>query len=292
MHRRLLAILCCVTLVLAVSAQTKHYVYIAAAGETAFLLDNNNLAKPKLGGGGNFGFGYELKHNRLLFHAGAEGEYVRYRSGVTDIETDYEGLDTQGLPFIWQHNFHNRIDQADVLNVNIPLQLGGFFNGVYFLVGPKLSLNLLGSSQGVAKVDAAGKYEGLLGPFQNMPNHSFYEDRSLAAPKHDVSFNFGVRIAAEVGYTFPHTDNQPRWLQYRLGAYAEYGLLNIHKNNILGELVGYRNVDEYPGVDFDLVYVYSSTESRDIRLNDLTVRVRFTLLFRMPSKKICVICND
>ena len=78
----------------------------------------------------------------------------------------------------------------------------------------------------------------------------------------------------------------------RLGAFFEVGALNLRGKDVDGDLVNYKNVAETPGVDFTETYVFRASETKDAYVIDFLTGVRLTVLFRLPKKKVCVLCGD
>lgn len=282
------------------SAQNRHSIYVSLGGGASMLLDNGDFTTPKAGGGGDFGFGYELRRGHFLFNVGLEGNYSRMRSYVNDFSRSYDAIDTEGDRFLWKHSFYNRMDDADLVNVNVPVLLGGRYNYVYFLLGPKLSVNVWGRNREQSEVDATAKYEGLLGEFADMENHSLYNGRKLQDAWRNYSTNINLRVAGEVGIPLnTFLENDPgddvlsvRGIDLRLGIYFEAGVLNLRDNKSSGGLVDYTNVDSWPGVDFTQNYVFKATETKDAYVTDMQIGVRLRVVFGIPEKKTCVICTD
>lgn len=300
MNIRLKILLCCVFFSSVMAAQTKHSAYMSVDGNMSFVLDNSGLSNPRAGGGGGLGIGYELKHKRFILDVGAEGEYARLRNQVEDFSRDYTAVDTEGDKFTWRHRFYDRTDEAEQANVGLRLMLGGRFDYVYFLVGPKLMLNMWGRNREQSKVDASGKYEGLIGEFEEMDNHSLYKGRQIAEPWSKYSTNVNLRLAGEVGIPLnAFITNESgkdkltgKGMELRLGVYVEAGVLNLRKSELAGGLVDYQNVDTWPGVDFKQTYVFSASETENAYVTDMQVGLRLTMLLVGKEKKKCVICTD
>ena len=264
------------------------------------LMDNQKLTVPKIGGGGNFGFGYDLQYGKFLFEVGVEAGFSRMRSQVSDFKRDYNAVDTEGDEFTWHHSFYSRLDEADLVSVNVPVVFGGLFEQVYFLVGPKLSINAWGRTRERSLVDATATYEGLIGEFKDMANHSLYNGRQLSDSWKSYSPAINLRLAGEIGLPLNYyISNEPgddelskKGINLRLGLFFEAGVLNLRGKDVDGDLVNYENVSTSPGVDFKETYVFRASESKDAYVTDFLAGVRLTVLFRLPEKKICVVCGD
>ena len=300
MKKRYLVLMLLLLLVESMNAQLQHSVYMSLGGGVSWMIDNAGYTTPKAGGGANFGFGYELRHNHLIFDAGIEGNYNRMNSYVNDFVRDYSAVDTEGDAFTWHHSFYERLDNADLINVSIPLLLGGRYEYVYFLLGPKLKINVWGRNKENSMVDATAKYEGLLGEFKDMENHSLYKGRSLSDPWRTYSTGFNLSLVGEVGIPLnSFISNEPgddalskAGLELRVGLYYEAGVLSMRRGKTDGDLVNYENVDKWPGVDFTQTYVFRASETKGAYVTDMEVGVRLRLSFGMPEKKNCVICTD
>lgn len=283
-----------------VNGQLQHSVYMSLGGGVSWLMDNGGYTTPKGGGGANFGLGYELKHRHLLFNIGIEGSYNRMNSHVNDFVREYSAVDTEGDEFTWHHSFYERLDNADMVNVNIPILLGGRYEYVYFLLGPKLKINAWGRNKERSVVDATATYEGLLGEFSDMDNHGLYRGRELVDPWRSYSSSINMSLVGEVGIPLnSFISNEPgddvlskAGIELRLGLYYEAGVLNIRGGKSDGGLVSYENVDTWPGVDFTQTYVFRASETEDAYVTDMEVGVRLRVSFGIAEKKKCIICTD
>ena len=118
----------------------------------------------------------------------------------------------------------------------------------------------------------------------------------------DLSLEIGGRLGAvndAVGYDVPK-----RKIEYRLAAFVDYGLLDIHTNRTLDGLVmpsGY-NVGETAPV-YNTTSMIDNLEMNDIMstptglpsrqsVNNLMLGIKFTVLFQLPEPGQCVICRD
>ena len=81
--------------------------------------------------------------------------------------------DTEGDIFNMHVHVDKSRDLAHMVNLNIPLLVGGEWGRFYFLVGPKVSLNLYGSTSSVAQITTYGEYDRYYDDFYDMPNHQF-----------------------------------------------------------------------------------------------------------------------
>ena len=290
---------CCMLLVFSLDAQTKHAFYVSVAGNAGMLMEGT-LTSALAGGGGSAGLGYEFSKGHFLMNIGIDGEMQRLRNSVGDFKRDYSAVDTEGDAFSWHHSFHERTDEADVVNIGIPLLAGGKYEYVYFMAGPKIVFNVWGRSRCSSVVDATATYEGLIGEFEEMENHALYTGRNITEPWSNNRFKINLRVAGEVGLVLnglvaneKNNDKMSKaGMELRLGVFAEAGVLNLRNQDGSAGLVEYKNVDTWPGVDFTQTYVFRTAEAKETYLTDVEVGVKLRMLFGMKEKKKCVICAD
>lgn len=278
-------------------AQVDNYVWTSLAGSYSALIDNKELAKPAFGGGGSLGVGYELHKKHFLFQTGLECAYLSFNNKIDNQQIEYNGVDSEGDNFLFIHQFSKWTNKASLLEVEIPLLFGGQFGKIYFLVGPRLNFTAQANCHASALVSSSAQYDYMFGQWTDMNNHGLYTNRQISGQKKSFSTNVDIGLAAEIGYVFGQSNNNIAYhsrVNYRLSLFAQYGLLNRYNGTSYGELLSYDNIDTWPGVAFDMNYIYASSaaEINDIKLNELQVGVRFTILFTMPKKKICVICRQ
>jgi hypothetical protein len=143
---------------------------------------------------------------------------------------------------------------------------------------------------------------------RNMPDYQFFP----GIPKNggvkttfnldmDLSFEIGGRIGIinyAVGYDVPK-----RTVEYRLAAFVDYGLLDLHTKGTQEALITPSVYDTDPGSPN---FVYNTTtmvdgltmndvmSTRDFasKVNNLVIGLKFTVLFQMPESGKCVICAD
>lgn len=304
MKNRFFLIVLLVFSVLCVDAEIRplsNHLYVSLGGEYVALRDNQRIARPYLGGGGEFGFGYELQYNRFLFDVGLAASFEHATSKVSDTTIVYNALDTEGDSFKYSHLYRKNTYGFDALNLNVPVLFGSRIgDSFYFLAGARVSANLYGYSSSRALLTTTGKYDKYIGDFATMPNHEFVTDKPVYDGR-PVNFNVNVAVGGEIGlYLNQFTDETgfdvPKHnVQLRLSVFAYYGLLDIHPK--AGGLKTLGNMFEYSGGgEKELIYslnsVYLSDPASDAKISNITAGIRFTVLFRLPEPKECVMCYD
>lgn len=270
----------------------KHYISLWGAGEYAGM--NDSVTTPGLGGGAFVGVGYELQYKHLLFTVGLEGNYLYTRSTMEDFSADVPMRDTEGDDFIGKHSFSDFKNDCQAVNLNIPVMLGAQFGNIYFLAGVKPVVNIYGTSSASTNLTLTADYERYIGEFSNMDNHSL-GSYYLENKDQNIKFNFNANAVFELGYLFDPISSETGYdvkvskIKYRIGAFAEYGMLNIHSNVSKGPLwqpVGGGSV----APSYDLNPLYLADDAKGLKVHNFSVGIKFTVLFQMPEKKTCVIC--
>ena len=260
----------------------KHYLTCWGEGGGGFLL--NNHVGTKNGGVFDYavGVGYEWQRRKFILHTGLE--FQRF-GGVLRTEPfmhEVPMMDTENDEFTGRFYFQENKDAYSLGYVNLPLMVGGQFGRFYCLGGCSLGVNVFGSSLVENKIKSTGYYEEFIGEFEDMPNHGFTTREVTANYRVDMKVN--VALSMELGYCIIPSDEKPLW-SYRVGLFADYGLLNIHKGTysepLILELSG---AEYYWPVQNSLL---RTTAWSGEKLHPLSVGVKFTVLFSFPEKYDC-----
>jgi outer membrane protein OmpA-like peptidoglycan-associated protein len=134
-----------------------------------------------------------------------------------------------------------------------------------------------------------------------MYNHSLVTDESFTSGVVPTKLGFNLGLAAEIGVNLetlikkkdekPRSKNEPKkfsdWLRYRVGLFAEYGVLNVLKTSGLGE-------NDIPPVllknpnPLELSYTSSleTSSASSAKLNPFLVGVKVTVFYELPRKQM------
>ena len=190
----------------------------------------------------------------------------------------------------------------------------------YLLAGVKVGANVLTRAHSTAIVNTFGRYQDpnnklIFDDFRNMPEYQFFNGYQLKGSAKaslgmnvDLSFEIGGRLGQvydAVGYDVPK-----RKIEYRLAAFVDYGLLDIHTNRDLRGIVmpeGYNvgatspvynttsmidNLQVNDIMSTQTVNADGTTQPFAKSVNSLMVGIKFTVLFQLPEPGQCVICRD
>lgn len=311
----LLALLVCGS----VSAKVNNYVgAYANLGEWSMIPSNSKYAG-SLGVAGGLGFQYELQAGgtysptRFLFDVGvgAWGGMTSYLQSSDMVKPLLNQRDLQNQVFDYYYEVQGRKDSYNNVAVQVPLMIGVQHKRFYMLVGAKMNASIWTKTSSTANLNTYGDYTKYgYGIFRDMPQYQFFSNKSLKGGVKtslnldiDLSFEIGGRIGVindAVGYDVPK-----RRIEYRLAAFVDYGLLDLHNQGTKQMLETPTLYDNNPASP-DYVYQSESmirpdklvmndimsTDGFASAVNNLMVGLKFTVLFQLPEPGQCVICRD
>ncbi|MDR2963168.1 MAG: hypothetical protein LBU90_06020 [Bacteroidales bacterium] len=221
------------------------------------MLRNSEVERNRGGVGGIIGIGYGYRRYRWLFETGLEFDYksslVHYSNfsqqigRLIDQNTGREiplgapitsamrpaaeggFYHTEFLPesqFVMLYELRNLQDTYHIGYVNIPLRVGGTFGPFYFLVGPKIGVNVLAAAVTSGVHSAKGYFPQDADFLEDMPHHSFSrgnEGSNVTRFHGKMGVNLAASAEAGINVLFSHAVLQ----EIRIAAFADYGLLNI-----------------------------------------------------------------
>ena len=268
--------------------ETYHFVSLHADAGYSALLHSIAGHAPSAGMNTNLGIDYRLYHNNFLFSIGAEGMYELNANRMEDHDEVIPMIDTEGDLF----NMHLHVDKSKdishMVNINIPLLMGGEWGRFYFLIGPKFSINVYGATSSSSMVTTYGEYDRYYDDFYDMPNHQFVTGLPVKSMPLPMKWNFNILAHAElggrIGHMFKHKQFRlhPDKVRMYLAAYADFGLLNIHVNNGGAPIFEYRETDK--GVQFYSQPLMLSNIADGATFRNLNVGLKFTVAFELPKK--------
>lgn len=262
----ILSLLCCGAL------WSQHWIGVSADADLAWQRDKMPETTTKLGGGGGIGFVYQFQRNHFIFETGLEGKFTYNPVGVADSLLHFNMIDTKGTPFVYNGYLKDRTDVSKNLSVSLPLMLGVEYNYFYGLVGAKLNYTLLSHTHQTAQLATTGDYDIYYEILENVPTHGFH-DYIKEESKGSMNYKLDARVAAELGAVFYSYD---RSLKYRIGVFAEYGILDVRKSSDNVSLLT-PDLTEYMHVNMN--HIYSSSNTPTSPVHNLLCGLRFSILF-------------
>lgn len=270
-------------------------------------------------GPGGYGLGaglvYELQNSYFLFQAGIgiKSQDVKYTASSYSFDNydlangKFGQKDKQWLPAAkggalqdsWgesidtlRYTVINRKDQVRTISAQVPLLVGGRFNGFYGLAGVKI--NIAFSQTAIANMDiySMAKYNQYEGWMTEMDNHGYRGSALSPVPvpeskKTYSSVQFDLMASLELGYEFHQKTNR-----IRLAAFADCGMLNICPQKSDPSLA-FSFADRYDVGRYQFNNIFRSNVAKDSRINNFFVGAKLTFLFQLPSAKDkCILCRQ
>lgn len=281
-------------------AQNRQYIGVwGQVGEASLLPSSESTLPTALGVGGGLGFNYELRAGKYFLLDFGLGANCAHSIFSTDNRSEilYDVVDSQGDKFDYTYRMTDRQDAYTNLSVQVPLMLGAHFYRFYFLVGAKFDMSVYVPTSVKMNIATEGVYHQFIDPFTNMPEHFYYSGVPYARSG-KVTFNPNVMASAEIGwrlgpiYTGTGADVPKQRTHYRLGLFADYGLLDIHRAQTLPMLLVPSTINTNDPTGGVVANDCLSVNAAANKVNNLMVGVKFSVYFQLPEKKACVICHD
>ncbi len=295
-HKLLFALCLMIGLQFSIHAQTTHNIYLSAeGGYSSFLLKDAPDFTTSSGWGSGFEAGYELNVNSFVLKLGAECTFLNAGLDLGDFTQEFALIDDDNpnQPYTGNYTFSGNSDSYSFANLNVPLMVGFRVRSFYLLAGGKVSFNLYTHSKTTTTVLSTGTYPDFIDDFEDMPNHSFGETKEV----HKFSGNFpgNAYLSGELGFYL--NDKLPKRTKYRrapsgnktkfrIAAFADYGLKNLHENTKNESLL----LDGGGSVSPFRPYLNSFIRSENMhgsKINNLFVGLRFTVLFSFEKVQDC-----
>ena len=272
-----------------------HFVSLDGALGYSSLLNNSDSVAPGSGVSIHAGAGYRLFYNNFLFATGVEMHYLYNQYSMNGAKLDLKMLDTEGDPFIYHVDATEGVDYVNSININLPLLFGAEYKRFYFLAGPKFSLNVWNTMQAESQMVATAEYNRYIDIFEDMPNHKLGQ-YDIKSPECRADWNLDViahfEIGARVGkisFESGADIEKPKHRVY-LALYADYGLFNLNQS-AQGYRLGYEQASGQP-LNIYLTPALMSKEFSNMRVNQLSVGIKATVLLELPKHGPCVICKE
>ena len=305
----------------------------ATAGEWSMIPTQSDY-RTSLGVAGGLGFLYEMQvgraygKTRFLFDIGLGADYGLTAFNVTNNQTmilsDKHNVpvlqtDWNGDQFYYVYQLEGRKDQYTNLALRMPIMVGVQHKQFYMLAGVKLGANILPQVHTKASITTYGDYEHF-DDFRNMPEYQFFEGlpfekttvASFELQNVDVSFEIGGRLGL-ITDNASGFDVPKRKVEYRLAAFVDYGVLDMHKagskdkeplslkTSVTYDAKSVYNPYKADGSIGDNHSMVDALETNDIlstkyfvnsTVHNFMVGLKFTVLFQLPEPGKCVLCQD
>ena len=269
--------------------EIRHFISLNADLGYSALLHTIDKVPVSSGLNANIGAAYRFYYNNFILSVGAEGAYQINFNRIEDLDFALRMRDTEGDIF----NMHVKVDKSrdrnHMVNVNIPLLVGGEWKRFYFLVGPKVALNLYGSAATQAEYTTYGEYERYYDDFYNMENHQFVTGTKMVSGLMDIKWNMNILAHAEVGARVDKFNKhrtfqvKPDRVRMYLAAYMDFGVLNLISTGQNKDIFYYVETED-EGLKFYIQPLMRSSLANDAVVRNLNVGIKYTVAFELPQK--------
>lgn len=270
------------------TAETAHFVSLHGDLGYSSLLHTIAGQKPAVGMNTNIGLDYRMFRNNFLFSVGLEGMYELNANQLDKLDVSIPMVDTEGELFDMHVLVDKSRDLSHMVNINIPLLVGGEWGRFYFLLGPKVSLNLYGATSSSASVTTYGEYDKYYDDFYDMINHQFVSNQPMSSATLPMKWNMNIMAHLEMGgrvnHMFKHKQFRinPDRIRMYVAAYVDFGLLNIHTTSGGAPIFEYRETED-KGVQFYIQPLLLSSMSDNAVFRNLNVGIKYTIAFELPQ---------
>ena len=274
----------------ATSLNPEEHHFIALWGTMAYhgLMTDAQEAKLLSGFSPSLGVGYRFHLNNFIMQVGAEAQYswnTHPMPTIVQEQTMYDA-DLNQEEFKLIATLFDRKDVYHLVSVNIPVLFGYERERFYALAGAEAGLQVYGVATSTALLTSTGEYERYIGLFENMPNHGLLT-HPVESGKKQYSTGLNLLLHLEAGARVDRYSRKkgfhvkPHMHRMYVGAFAQYGVLDIHGNKPLGDQMA---LDFTSGVSANILPVLISNQTAGKTVHPFTVGVKFTALLELPQK--------
>jgi hypothetical protein len=274
-----------------ISSETTHGFFMSGDLGYSALLHNIQGYPASAGLNTNIGMGYRLFHDNFLFSTGLEAAYQFNANQLDNMDLKMPMRDTEGQLFQMHVLVNESQDFTHMVNLNLPILFGGEWGKVYFLVGPKIAINVYGAASSSAVYTTYGEYDEYYDDFYDMPNHQFESNRKMSSGTLPMDWNMNIMAHLEIGsrvghyYKYKIFRINPDKVHMYLAAYVDFGVLNIHSNKAGEPIFDYKETEDQ-GVQFYIQPLLISSASNNAVIRNLNIGIKYTICFPMkPSGK-------
>ena len=237
----------------------------------------------------HIGLAHRYYYNHFSMTVGAEVAYQFNTNRINDMDFPITMRDTEGDIFQMHVQVYNSHDRTHMINLNFPVLFGGEWSRFYFLVGPKVAINLYGSAYSEAEYTTTGEYERYYADFSNMENHQFVSHNTMESGVLDMKWNANLLAHVEVGarvdnfYKYRTFRLNPDLVRMYLSAYMDFGVLNLLPAQQHKAIFDYRDTED-KGLQFYIQPLMLSNLANDAVVRNLNVGIKYTIAFEIPQK--------
>jgi len=275
-----------------------HFIAIWAHLGYPCLLTNYDQMKQDMSLAPAIGLGYRYFRNGFIIQTGLEGEFNYITNRINDSQLSIGMTDTEREAFTMHISATNGKDYMQFINCYVPLYVGYEYRHFYLLAGAEVGMNLYGTTYTTSTLSTKAEYERYLGWLEDMPNHDLRNNVPVSSTKYKLKLSSpSVQAHLEIGgrldrfSTEKGADVVQKKYRLYLAAFADYGIMNIHQQESEGDLISFSQTSG-EALQFNVTPAMLSSQMLNHQVHPLTIGIKFTCLFELPGKKICVMCRE
>ena len=251
---------------------------------------SNALQQLKGGFGSGLDFTYNLEYGHFLFEAGLDFRFLN--------STSTYGFQAARPDLLYGATYYYMFDKMretrNMMQVGVPIMFGAQFNRYYFLLGAKVGYSFWSNYSQKGQYDIVVNDPMLLEPYglgiyslpkaTNAPIKFAQPELSLAA---EVGIDLDEWLQQQPDPKKKNNKIKPgqrlpfgrEHVHYRVGLFAEYGVLNTNKTPAAKPVEFANDAVEVQKTNTMLAM------NGNTKLNNLFVGAKFTIQFEVPGKK-------
>lgn len=244
---------------------------------------------------------YAYLNGVFFLQTGVGVRWQDVKNKVTDQSVQRDAYDATGTLAHMTYDFVNRVDQSRAMYVQVPFSIGAYIHGFYGSIGAKFTMPLLGATHLSLTASSTAKYDGFIGPLEEMDNHGIRKDVPLTPDQQKGErLNMGIDVTGmvDIGYELAFSNKGlPGYRErnmmdqrLRIGLFAEIGIMNIAPRTNLS----LNEVPEASPYDFQTFqYNHVASTKSVISMHNLFAGLRVTyFFFGYQSKEKCLLCGS
>lgn len=286
-----------------------HLFGVSMEGAWSSYANNMQIASITPGGSAvGLHFVYEFQYSGFLVQTGIGINAQQVYNHVRDSDMYHYGMQdkwegVEPADYILKHEFRNRQDRSRNIYGQLPLYVGHYIVGPsgvgYWLLGLQLNYAFMGDTRQTLLGTTMADYEPFLGIWHEMDNHGYRQDVPLERNGERLKLKLDVLLHGEMGYEIstyhgPHNYRRTQtsgsdW-RFRFAGFVDFGMANINprtRNVLYG--VPEESIYDFPTYRMD--HVFSTTDTKDFWMRNLYAGVRITILYGIPWKEHCILCD-
>jgi len=278
-----------------------HLVGLQVEGAYSTLFSSPQLMSSSPGG---YAVGASLQYaylnGPLFVQTGVGIRWQDVKNKVADQQYMRDDIDKANMLSHVTYAFEQRKDEMRELYAQVPIYIGGYFHGGYVMGGVKASIPVYGDTRLNMVVSSTAKYDGYIGPIEEMDNHGIRKEVPLTPDQQKgAALNLKVDVLGviEGGYEMAFSNKgKPGYhrsnmndQRLRIGAFAEIGILNIVPKTKKA-LYDIPATSAYDFQTFQYNHVLSTGKIASSHNFFAGLRITY-FFFGVQSKEKCLLCD-